>query len=299
VEVIDESHSAWPPDMELRGDMTARHALDVQTLRALFTDFPRGPPIVYPDVQRSWEDVGVASGFDHKELADADDDDEGSNEDDGDVADEDDSSETWEREAAKNIYFHKRVSTAEMQPMLNKHGGSVESAFRIINERLKIDPKNPFLLVDLGNTHRILGQNKQALVHFNKASRFLKHAELYQLRGSTLMTLGRIEEASKVFGEGVENFPKEPNLRLSLGLAYAQLENWRDAIRMFRSVLRLKPEFSFAAEQLAHAQMMAQRKSSVLLDTVIFGMFALVCAVAVWWKFARKKGRHAGHKKRK
>jgi tetratricopeptide (TPR) repeat protein len=301
VEVIDESHSDWPPDKELQKDAMALHSLDVSVLKALFAEFPRARTGVYPDKMRSWEDIGVASGFDNRDLADAADDEESGDEDDVEVGDGD-GGETLNTETSKSVYFSRQATVAELQPVLDKHGGSIESALRIINDRLKIDPDNPFLLVDLGNTHRLLGENKQSLEYFNKASRFLQHADLYQLRGATLMALGRIEEASKVFGQGVDYFPRDATLRLSLGLAYSELENWREAIKMLKSVLRLRPGFSFAAEQLAYASMMAQMKSSVLLETVIFVMFALVCAVVtvIWWKYARhKKGRHFGHKKRK
>jgi len=306
VEVMDESHAAWPPDRELRGDATGRHALDMATLKAMFSEFELNAPIVYPDAQRSWEDIGVASGFDHRDFADADEEEE--EEEEGEKVEVREQS-AEEKEAAKNKYFAFRANAAELQPMLNKHGGTVETALQIINARLKIDPNNPFLLADLGNTHRILGENKQAVECFTKALRFVKHFELYQLLGSALMALGRTEEAVKVFTQGLEKFPADTTLRLSLGLTYSQLENWREAMKCFKRVLRhnpnSNPNFAFAGEQLVHARRMEQMKSSVLLDTAVFVIFVFTCALAIWFRYYSKhkfggvKGRHVGHKKRK
>merc|ERR1712216_206984 len=177
----------------------------------------------------------------------------------------------------KNKYFMSSVSASSLQHMLNKYGGTVDSAFETINRRLEIDPNNPVLWADLGNTHRIMAENKEAAECFAKALRIMKHPELYQLLGTCLVVTERTEEAIGIFKQGMETFPGDPASTFSLALVYLQLEQWHDAIVVLEALTRVNPTFAggLANEHLLIARRQLQRESSGRIDAGVFVIFVV------------------------
>ena len=131
---------AW--DLESGSAEHVRHAYTGAEMNRMFARVPAAAPVVYTTPQRSWIDVGVSNEFDRKVLVEASDDD---GESDGvDEKERHDGDEALREK--KNKYFMSSVSASSLQHMLNKYGGTVDSAFETINRRLEIDPNNPVIM---------------------------------------------------------------------------------------------------------------------------------------------------------
>ena len=283
----------------------ARSTRDTRTAGAemnrMFARVPAAAPVVYTTPQRSWIDVGVSNEFDRKVLVEASDDD---GESDGvDEKERHDGDEALREK--KNKYFTYSVSASSLQHMLNKYGGTVDSAFETIKRRLEIDPNNPLLWGDLGYTHRIMAENKEAAECFAKALRIMKHPELYQLLGTCLVVTERTEEAIGIFKQGIEAFPDDPAARFSLALVYLQLEQWHDAVVALEALTRVNPTFAggLANEHLLIARRQLQRESSGRIDAGVFVMFVVTLVALAWLQmsrhFQRVKKAHSRKQKRR
>lgn len=290
---------AW--DLESGSAEHVRHAYTGAEMNRMFARVPAAAPVVYTTPQRSWIDVGVSNEFDRKVLVEASDDD---GESDGvDEKERHDGDEALREK--KNKYFMGSVSASSLQHMLNKYGGTVDSAFETINRRLEIDPNNPVLWADLGNTHRIMAENKEAAECFAKALRIMKHPELYQLLGTCLVVTERTEEAIGIFKQGMETFPGDPASTFSLALVYLQLEQWHDAIVVLEALTRVNPTFAggLANEHLLIARRQLQRESSGRIDAGVFVIFVVTLVALAWLQmsrhFQRVKKAHSRKQKRR
>jgi len=290
---------AW--DLGSRRVKRARHAYSGAEMNRMFAGMPSAAPVVYTTPQRSWIDAGVSNEFDRKVLVEASDDD---GESDGMDEEERYDGDEALREK-KNKYFTYSVSASSMQHMLNKYGGTVDSAFETIKRRLEIDPNNPLLWGDLGYTHRIMAENKEAAECFAKALRIMKHPELYQLLGTCLVVTERTEEAIGIFKQGIEAFPDDPAARFSLALVYLQLEQWHDAVVALEALTRVNPTFAggLANEHLLIARRQLQRESSGRIDAGVFVMFVVTLVALAWLQmsrhFQRVKKAHLRKQKRR
>lgn len=301
VESIEDS-DAWTREAWTRDNrVMARHAHGAPTLVRMFDGLRTRErvSVTYSTLQRGWSDAGVSREFDARALEAADDGGEGESEGaDGDGYGDrseggdgrrDRSGGDRDRGEKKIRYFTTNVKPRTLQHMLNKYGGTVESAIEAITHRLEIDPQNPFLLDDLGHTYRILGDNERAAEVFSKALRQVEHPELFQLLGTCLMVTDRVDEAIATFRRGADAFPQDLSNRFSLALVSLELDDLHEAIKELEAIVRLSPNYAggLANEHLQSAKLALQRRSSGRLDTGMFVMFIATVAVIAWLKCAR------------
>ncbi|CEF97481.1 Tetratricopeptide repeat [Ostreococcus tauri] len=287
------------------GRTMRRHAYGAATVTRLYRGMTMRPTsAAYETVERGWIDVGVSSAFDARELEAAEDEDAGAREEREEVGEHDAGGRRGERSTTKEKvqFFTTSVKPSGLQHMLNKYGGTVESAMDAITHRLEIDPDNPFLLTDLGQVHRMLADNERAAECFARALRVVKHPELYQYLGTTLMVTGRIEEAIDAFSQGAAQFPKDISNRFSLALVSLQQEDVHGAISTLEAVVREDSNYAggLAQEHLHAAKMVLQRRSSNMLDAGIFIMFVITIVVIAGLRFSLyiSKKRSKKHKRK-
>lgn len=269
------------------------HALDAQQAYELLKDGPSAPPVRYPDVMRSWVDVGVSSEFDRKELVQA-------------MDEEDEEDEEAKLTSAPSeqkrtsFYFLPRLSASSLRYMLDNYGGSVEVVLPTIKKRLDLDGHNPFLLKDLGLTYRILGDNEKAYEAFSAALRIMPAPDLYHLTGTCLVLIERVDDAVNLFLRGLQRFPRDTSLRFSLGLAHMQNSNWRAAVSQFERIHRETPNFALINEHLAYARRQMRMNVSLRLDAAMFAVFIVGILLLAWLKcFGVGSGRHRKSNKSK
>jgi len=269
------------------------HSLDREQAYELLTGGPPVPPVRYPDVVRSWVDVGVSSQFDRKELVQAMDDED----------EEDEEAKLLSAPSKKKgvgEYFLPRLSASSLRYMLDDYGGSVEVVLPTIKKRLELDAHNPFLLKDLGFTYRILGDNEKAYEAFSTALRIMPAPDLYHLTGTCLVLIERVDDAIHLFLRGLQRFPRDTSLRFSVGLAYMQNGDWRAAVSQFERIHREAPNFALIDEHIAYARHKMRMNVSLRLDAAMFAVFAVGILLLGWIRcFAVGNGRHRKSNKSK
>lgn len=296
IEQAEIGGSEWRRSWERDLSATERHSFSAERLEALFAREEEPSLVQYDEFGRSWVDAGVSSEFDRRVLVEAV---EEENEGERDEFSMEDGKEDGK---GGSRFFTTSITSASVQHVLNKYGGTVESALDVINKRLQIDPNNPFFWSDLGLCHRILGENRKAAECFSRALRMVKHPDLYRLLGVTLMVTDRVEDALKTFNQGTAMFPDDVALLYSLALVHVQLENWRDAVTVLEKVTHFDPHFAggIAHENLLTATNNLRMQSSVRLEAGMFVLFIITLLMLAWMKCSRQqrsRKSHAHHKK--
>lgn len=125
--------------------------------------------------------------------------------------------------------------------------GQVDDAIRQLQEAVRLKPSFPEAHYDLGNSLAKQGQSAEAIRQFQEAIRLKPdYAPAYYSLGNEYLKQGQIDAAIRL----------QPNDALShnsLGVAFAQHGQMDAAIRQFQEAVRLKPDYSQAADNLARA----------------------------------------------
>jgi len=298
IEMAEIRGSEWRQSWERDSSATERHSFSAEQLEALFAREEEPSLVQYDEFVRSWVDAGVSSEFDRRVLVEAED-------EQNEFERHEFSTEVGEEDDGKgrSRFFSTSITSASVQHVLNKYGGTVESALDVIKKRLQIDPNNPFFWSNLGLCHRVLGENRKAAECFSRALRMVKHPDLYRLLGASLMVTDRVEDALKTFNQGIAMFPDDVALLYSLALVHVQLENWRDAVTVLEKVTHFDPHFAggIAHEHLLTATKNLRMQSSVRLEAGMFVLFIITLLMLAWMKCLRWQQRsrksHAHHKK--
>ncbi|NLI75955.1 MAG: tetratricopeptide repeat protein [Candidatus Riflebacteria bacterium] len=117
-----------------------------------------------------------------------------------------------------------------------------ERRLQELTERVKVDPKNPEILKELGNHHFHGGNYKEAIQCYQMAldidPRFYK--ALYNL-GNTYYKMDDTEKAVHYWHRAIEVKPDFDHAFFNLGYHYFQKMFWKEAIRSLAEAARLNP----------------------------------------------------------
>lgn len=127
--------------------------------------------------------------------------------------------------------------------------GDLEAAERAFLRVLKEGGKTPFVHNNLGIVYRLRGDHVRAVQQFQEAVRMQPdYAAPRLLLGSSLLFLGRFQEAAKDLEVAVKLAPRDPLARLQLAKAYKRSGRQLDQTNQLRALRKLapqEPEYSF------------------------------------------------------
>jgi protein O-GlcNAc transferase len=127
-----------------------------------------------------------------------------------------------------------------------QQGRNAESLVHL-RAALKINAKDPAVLLNTGNTHAKLGNHRDALEHFDQALRLKpNYPEAHSNRGNALRKLERYTEALASFDKALQLRPAFPEALNGRGSALLGLNRLDDSLASFDKALTLLPQFAEA-----------------------------------------------------
>lgn len=134
--------------------------------------------------------------------------------------------------------------------------GRLDAAEKAFRDVLEQGGKRAFVYNNLGLIYYERGDYGRALAQFGEAIRLdPKYAAPRVLKGTSLLALGRLQEATVELEGAVNIDPREPTARLELARAYERAGDFAGAVEQFRTVRELAPRDSEYAYQLGHTYM--------------------------------------------
>ncbi|MCK4997669.1 tetratricopeptide repeat protein [Candidatus Pacearchaeota archaeon] len=147
-----------------------------------------------------------------------------------------------------------------------------ESAIFHLEEAVRLDPKNPLFLRNLGITYSLSGNTEKAIDLFNKALE-IKTDDYQSLRekGVVLGKLGKVSEAIQLFNKALDiKHDDYQSLRFK-GVALSKLGDEKEAIRLFDEALRIIPDGyqSFRTKGVALSKLGDEKEAIKMFDKAL------------------------------
>jgi len=127
-----------------------------------------------------------------------------------------------------------------------------EDAIPLLESGLKIAPQRADLHAALGESYFMSGKAERAIEGFKTLIALDPSARSYAFMGLSYRHLGRFEEASKYFSEGLKLDPQNATCLYNLGFIEERQGNSAKADELFQKTLRSNPDFSDALLELAN-----------------------------------------------
>jgi tetratricopeptide (TPR) repeat protein/L-ascorbate metabolism protein UlaG (beta-lactamase superfamily) len=105
------------------------------------------------------------------------------------------------------------------------------------------EPKNPFLLKNLGVTYSLLGKENEAIELYDQALKIKPDDyNSLQQKGVSLSTLGKNNEAIELYDQALKIKPDDHTSLQQKGVSLSILGNNNEAIKFFDQALKIKPD---------------------------------------------------------
>ncbi|HTD56919.1 MAG TPA: tetratricopeptide repeat protein [Silvibacterium sp.] len=134
-----------------------------------------------------------------------------------------------------------------------------EDAIPLLESGLKIAPQRVGLTAALGESYFMSGKVDKAIDVFKKLLQMDPSSRSYLYLGISYENLGRFDEASHYFQEGLKLNPNDSACLFHLGYIAERQGDDQDAEAKFQAVLRLNPDFADALLELANLRMAKKR----------------------------------------
>ena len=141
------------------------------------------------------------------------------------------------------IFLMARVSMTE---------NYFEDAIPLLESGLKIAPQRADLHAALGESYFMSGKAEKAIDEFKALIALDPSARSYAFMGLSYRHLGRFDEATKYFNEGLKLDPHNGSCLYNLGFIEERQGNSTRADELFQQALRSNPDFSDALLELAN-----------------------------------------------
>ena len=130
-----------------------------------------------------------------------------------------------------------------------------EDAIPLLQAGLKIDGKRADLRAALGESYFMAGQTETAITEFKKLIEVEPSARSYTFMGLAYRHLGRFDEATKYFEQGLKLDPGSASCLFNLGYIQERQGKNAAAEEMFQRALQSNPDFADALLELANLRM--------------------------------------------
>jgi len=127
-----------------------------------------------------------------------------------------------------------------------------EDAIPLLESGVKIAPQRADLHAALGESYFMAGKAEKAIEEFKTLIALEPSARSYTFMGLSYRHLGRFEEATKYFNEGLTRDPKNVSCLFNLGFIEERQGNYARADELFQQALHSNPDFSEALLELAN-----------------------------------------------
>jgi tetratricopeptide (TPR) repeat protein len=134
-----------------------------------------------------------------------------------------------------------------------------EDAIPLLESGVKLAPTRPDLHAALGESYFMSEKTEKAIDEFKTLIQLDPSARSYAFMGLTYRQLGRFDEATKYFEQGLRIDPKDVTCLFSLGYIEDHQGKQAAAEKRFEEVLRLNPDFPNALLELAGLRIAAKR----------------------------------------
>lgn len=153
-----------------------------------------------------------------------------------------------EREALLTIKYDERnVPAMRLMAMLFRQQGRLDTARFALDNALEVEPGNALLHLELGHVQKELGDDKAALVAFEKAARLRPTLlEALDNYGVLLLKQGMASEAANVLSQAAKLDPRSPRAMLHLGNALRASKQYAAAEASYKKALELDPNLAEA-----------------------------------------------------
>lgn len=153
-----------------------------------------------------------------------------------------------EREALLTIKYDERnVPAMRLMAMLFRQQGRLDTARFALDNALEVEPGNALLHLELGHVQKELGDDKAALVSFEKAARLRPTLlEALDNYGVLLLKQGLASEAANVLSQAAKLDPRSARAMLHLGNALRASKQYAAAEVSYKKALELDPTLAEA-----------------------------------------------------
>jgi tetratricopeptide (TPR) repeat protein len=132
--------------------------------------------------------------------------------------------------------------------------GDLESAQNLLNQALKQGVKHPIVFHNLGVIAQERRNNAEAAAWFRKSLLLdPRYGPSRLLLGSSLLSLGKTDDAVNELKRALRSMPNEPAAHLQLAKAYEATEKWGQAVDELQKVTALAPDNAEYSYQLGKA----------------------------------------------
>ena len=132
--------------------------------------------------------------------------------------------------------------------------GDLETAQNFLNQALKQGIKHPIVFHNLGVIEQERHNDAQAVAWFRKSLLLdPNYGPSRLLLGSSLLSLGKTDDAVRELTRAVRSMPREPAAHLQLAKAYESTEKWEQAVDELQKVTALAPDNAEYSYQLGKA----------------------------------------------
>jgi len=132
--------------------------------------------------------------------------------------------------------------------------GDLETAQNFLNQALKQGIKHPVVFHNLGVIAQEHRNHAQAVTWFRKSLLLdPNYGPSRLLLGSSLLSLGKTDDAVRELKRAVRSMPNEPAAHLQLAKAYEATEKWGQAVNELQKVTALAPDNAEYSYQLGKA----------------------------------------------
>ncbi len=127
-----------------------------------------------------------------------------------------------------------------------------ERDLRLLELELQDHPDHPFALFNVGMTYGDMDRHEEAILALRRSLQVSAPTEshvrkIYALLVCSLTQLNRFEEGKRVCQEGLQFFPRDPELQFRLGLIAHRLEQLDEAVFAYRNALTQHDERHFSS----------------------------------------------------
>lgn len=127
------------------------------------------------------------------------------------------------------------------------HKKNYESAIKLYNESIELNPNNIFAYNNRGRSYRALNQYELAIQDFNKAIQLNPNDALaYFNRGCAYDNLGKYEQAVQDYSKAVQLNPNSPGAYINRGNIYKNWGKYGSAIQDYDKAIQINPNYSSA-----------------------------------------------------
>lgn len=127
-----------------------------------------------------------------------------------------------------------------------------EDAIPLLESGLKIAPQRADLHAALGESYFMAGKADKAIEEFNALIALDPSARSYAFMGLSYRNLGRFDEATKYFQQGLKRDTHNDSCLFNLGYIEERQGNAAGAEKMFQETLRSNPDYPDALLELAN-----------------------------------------------